>query len=73
MNTYTLVSTFWSDNKIRRAEIHKDPEEGLSVHLYDHDQLKEVRHLNNYSIHYAEDCAENYVMGIFNAKVQLNS
>jgi len=73
MKDYTLISTYWSEDKSKRAEIHKD-DEGLSVRLYNNDSLKEVRNLNNYSIHYAEDCAENFVMGYgsFGNKMQLN-
>jgi len=73
MKSYSLVSTYWSDDKSKRAEIHKD-DSGLSVHLYNHDSLQEVRNLNNFSIHYAEDCAENFVMGhgSFGNKIQLN-
>lgn len=73
MKSYSLVSTYWSDDKSKRAEIHKD-DNGLSVHLYNHDSLQEVRNLNNFSIHYAEDCAENFVMGhgSFGNKIQLN-
>jgi len=73
MKSYSLVRTYWSDDKSKRAEIHKD-DSGLSVHLYNHDSLQEVRNLNNFSIHYAEDCAENFVMGhgSFGNKIQLN-
>ena len=73
MKDYTLISTYWSDDKTKRAEIHKD-DEGLSVRLYDHESLQNVRNLNNFSIHYAEDCAENFVMGYgsFADKIQLN-
>lgn len=73
MKTYSLISTYWSDDKSKRAEIHKD-DSGLSVYLYNYDSLLEVRNLNNFSIHYAEDCAENFVMGYgsFDNKLQLN-
>ncbi|WP_445947475.1 hypothetical protein [Shewanella sp.] len=71
MKDYTLISTYWSDDKTKRAEIHKG-DEGLSVRLYDHESLQNVRNLNNFSIHYAEDCAENFVMGIGSSKIQLN-
>lgn len=68
MKPTTLVSTYWSDDKVKHAEVHHDPEDGLSVYLYQNDKLMEKRYLHNYSIHYAEDCAENYVMGIIESR-----
>lgn len=74
MNQATLVKTYWSDDRTKRAEIHKDPEDGLSVRLFSNDGLTETHNLNNYSIRYAEDYAEDYVLGdiVRQPKTQLN-
>lgn len=53
----------------RRAEIYRE-EEGLTIYLFENNILQEKRELKNYSIHYAEDCAENYVNKIFNTNKQ---
>ena len=73
MKSVTLVSTFFSDNQQKRAEVHSDPEKGLSVYLYNNNDLVEKRELHNYSINYAEDCAENYVMGVYETRKMLLS
>ena len=53
-----IVSSYSKGN--RRAEIHNEGRE-LSVYLYENDAFLEVRELKNYSIHYAESLAENFV------------
>lgn len=53
-----IVGTYSKDN--RRADIHNEGK-GLSVYLYENDVFLEVRELKNYSIHYAESLAENFV------------
>lgn len=64
-----ILSSFYSDDRKRKADIVKN-DEGYTVRLYtlgvssDY-VLEEVRDVTQHSIHYAEDCAENYVLGTF--------
>jgi len=53
-----IVSTYTQNN--RRAEIHNE-DHGLIVRLYENNVLITTRELHNYSIHYAESLAENFV------------
>ena len=59
------ISTYWGDEKYanRRAEVMKN-EQGFYVDMYKEDELIESRPLYEHSERYAEDCAENFVMGI---------
>lgn len=50
----------------RRAVIRK-AQEGFEVDLYLDQLLVETRKVHNHSESYAEDVAENYVEGMFNA------
>ena len=45
----------------RRALIYKDDSDNLNVELWEDQKLREVRNLREHNIHYAEDCAENWV------------
>ncbi len=54
--------TFIRDN--RKAIVLKNAN-GFYVELYDTDELIETRELYNHSELYAENCAENWVDGIF--------
>ena len=40
--------------------------EGFEVDLYEKKKLLETRQLHNHSESYAEDCADNWVQGVFN-------
>ena len=53
-----IVSSYSKGN--RRADIHNEGK-GLSVCLYENEVFIEKRDLKNYSIHYAESLAENFV------------
>ena len=55
---------YWSDDKNRRASVHKN-QQGFYVKLFEGGFLREVRRLYNHSEEYAEDCAENFVLGVF--------
>ena len=55
---------YWSDDKNRRASVHKN-QQGFYVKLFEGGFLREVRRLYNHSEQYAEDCAENFVLGVF--------
>lgn len=48
----------------RKAVIVKD-NQGLVVELYDFGRMVERRPVYKHNKHYAEDAAENYVLGIF--------
>tara|TARA_B100002019_G_scaffold267025_1_gene257812 strand:- start:315 stop:503 length:189 start_codon:yes stop_codon:yes gene_type:complete len=48
----------------RMAKVFLTPN-GFEVDLFDKNGLRETRELHNHSEKYAEDCAENYVLGLF--------
>lgn len=56
---------YWSDDKNRKASVHKN-NQGFYVKLSEGGYLREVRRLYSHSEQYAEDCAENFVLGMFN-------
>ena len=56
---------YWSDDKNRKASVHKN-DQGFYVKLSEGGSLREVRRLYATNEQYAEDCAENFVLGIFN-------
>ena len=57
---------YWGSDEYsnRRAEVMKNVH-GFYVIMYVDDKPIETRELYQHSERYAEDCAENYVMGIF--------
>lgn len=59
--TLTVLSTYFSTDGTRTAEIRHRPIMGYEVAMYEHGQLKETRGLSGYNQQYAEDCAENWV------------
>jgi len=61
------LSTYWGDEEYhdRKANVMRD-ENGFYVELYKGEELIEVRTLYDHSEIYAENAAENYVMGILN-------
>ena len=56
---------YWSDDKNRKASVHKN-DQGFYVKLSEGGYLREVPRLYDTNEQYAEDCAENFVLGIFN-------
>ena len=56
---------YWSEDKNRKASVHKN-DQGFYVKLSEGGYLREVRRLYDTNEQYAEDCAENFVLGIFN-------
>ena len=56
---------YWSDDKNRKASVHKN-NQGFYVKLSEGGYLRKVRRLYSHSEQYAEDCAENFVLGMFN-------
>ena len=61
------LSTYWGDEEYhdRKANVMRD-ENGFYVELYKGEELIEVRTLYDHSEIYAENAAENYVIGILN-------
>jgi hypothetical protein len=64
-----VLSSFYSNDRKRKADIVKN-DKGYTVRLYtlgvSSDYiLEEVRDVTDHSILYAQDCAENYISGIF--------
>ena len=55
---------YWSEDKNRKASVHKN-DQGFYVKLSEGGFLREVRRLYSHSEQYAEDCAENFVLGVF--------
>ena len=55
---------YWSDDKNRKASVHKN-NQGFYVKLSEGGYLREVRRLYDTNEQYAEDCAENFVLGVF--------
>ena len=59
------ISTYWGDNEYsdRKAIVMKNSE-GFYVEFYKGDEIVERRTVYEHSERYAEDTAENFVMGI---------
>lgn len=59
------LSTFWGDGEYsnRKANVCKD-DNGFLVEFYENDKLIEPRHLYEHSEIYAENAAENWVIGV---------
>ena len=58
---HAIINGFYEGGGSRRALIYKDDNDNLNVELWEDSKLREVRNLREHSIHYAEDCAENWV------------
>ena len=58
---HAIINGFYEGNGSRRALIYKDDSDNLNVELWEDSKLREVRNLREHNIHYAEDCAENWV------------
>jgi len=55
-------------NNERTAEVYLNTEQGFEVDLIDNSKILETRELHKHSEQYAENCAENFVLGIFDVK-----
>ena len=64
-NVKIEISTYWGDKEYchRKACVMKNSN-GYYVDMWDHDQLVESRTLYKHSEIYAQNAAENYVLGI---------
>ena len=58
-----LVSEYWSDDKTKRAEVHKY-DGNYHVDYYEDEDLIQTEKYLNKSQSWAEAAAENYTMGI---------
>jgi hypothetical protein len=56
-----LRSTYEQNNRIAKIHIEDD---AFVVYMYENGELKECRPLIGHSEQYAEDCAENWILGI---------
>ena len=61
-----VISEYMQDD--RKAVIRKT-DKGFEVDLIINKQIKEVREVHDHSESYAEDVAENFVLGMFDPKV----
>lgn len=58
-----VVSKYYSDNGKLSAEVIKT-EKGYMVELYEKSRYIRTVDVSNHSLSYAEDAAENYVLGL---------
>ena len=58
---YNLISQFWSDDRLRTAEVRVESR-GFYVVLRMEGLVVEIRDVFDHSLSYAEDLAENFVM-----------
>ncbi len=58
---HAIINGFYEGHGSRRALIYKDDDGHHHVELWEDSKLLEVRDLRKHNIHYAEDCAENWV------------
>jgi hypothetical protein len=64
---HEVLSAYFSDDGTREAHVRKDPH-GFYVDLLLDGVVKEKRVLYGHSESYAEDCAENFALGIFDVE-----
>jgi len=58
---HAIINGFYEGNGSRRALIYKNDHGHHQVEMWEENKLRETRDLRDHSIHYAEDCAENWV------------
>lgn len=58
-----FISEFYGNDLQRTAQILQE-KNGYVVMMRENDVLKEGRLIEGHTLQYAEDCAENWVMGI---------
>lgn len=62
MNT---ISEYWSSDQKRHALVKQNESKEYVLECWESGEVK-TRTYNNKSIHYVEDAAENYVLGVWN-------
>lgn len=62
----TIISEFFGIDKYKdREAIIRDMSNGIfHVEMYDDIGLKRIQKITNRTVQYAENCAENWVMGV---------
>ena len=61
------ISQFWSDDKTKTAVVNVDTKTcSYFVEYYLNEKLVETKDYPCKSLRWAEDCAENYTLGILN-------
>ena len=64
-NRWKTISTHWSDDRSRKANVNVDNARCCYfVDYYEEDRFVKSIAYPGKSIHWAEDCAENYTLGI---------
>lgn len=62
---HTVLSTYYSNDKTKKAEVCHDADASLYfVNYYLNDKIFLGEYYPGKSVHWAEDCAENYTLGI---------
>ena len=59
-----ILSEFISDDRERTATVLYANETSFCIEMYEHKDIKERRYIDNHSLQYCEDCAENWVNGV---------
>lgn len=62
-----LLSTFYGEKEYsdRLAEVSLE-DEAFIVYMYSQDKLVRTQEITEHTVQYAEDCAENWTLGIIN-------
>jgi len=58
-----IISEYYGNDLGRKAEV-VDQGEYFTVNMYQNEVLVEARDIKDHSEHFAEDCAENWAIGI---------
>lgn len=59
-----ILSEFMSDDGEREATVLYVNEVSFCVEFYEHKDIVERRFIDNHTLQYCEDCAENWVSGV---------
>lgn len=58
------ISEFYSDDMARRAEVYLLVDDTPEVFFFEREEIVDVECYGGYTLQYAEDAAENWVLGI---------
>ena len=59
-----LISTYWSDDQKKRAEVFHNLQAGYEIDFFEDDKYILSESYEDKNLYYHEDAAENYVMGV---------
>jgi len=59
-----ILSEFMSDDGDRTATVLFVSEVSFCIEMYEHNDVVERRFIENHTLQYCEDCAENWVNGV---------